>query len=153
MRNIKSLFLLFAFIISIKAWSQKGLQTISKSETERIEKYLSSDELEGRKIYSKGIEKAALFISNEFKQIGLATYNNSNSYLQIFSNPTTIKNSNAVTPPNENLSLANVVGVIPGKSLPNEYVIFSGHYDHLGINGSKAVDGDSIFNGANDDAC
>ncbi len=152
MRNIKSLFLLFAFIISIKAWSQKGLQTISKSETERIEKYLSSDELEGRKIYSKGIEKAALFISNEFKQIGLATYNNSNSYLQIFSNPTTIKNSNAVTPPNENLSLANVVGVIPGKSLPNEYVIFSGHYDHLGINGSKAVDGDSIFNGANDDA-
>ena len=152
MKNIKSFLFLFVLIISTKTWSQENVETISKSETERIEKYLSSDELEGRKIYSKGIEKAALFISNEFKQIGLATLNNSNSYLQIFSTPTPIKNSNAATPPNENLSLANVVGVIPGKSLPNEYVIFSGHYDHLGINGLKALNGDSIFNGANDDA-
>ena len=152
MKNIKSFLFLFVLIISTKTWSQENVETISKSETERIEKYLSSDELEGRKIYSKGIEKAALFISNEFKQIGLATLNNSNSYLQIFSTPTTIKNSNAATPPNENLSLANVVGIIPGKSLPNEYVIFSGHYDHLGINGLKALNGDSIYNGANDDA-
>lgn len=46
--------------------------------------------------------------------------------------------------------MANVVGVIPGKSKKDEYVIFSGHYDHLGI--GKPVDGDSIYNGANDDA-
>lgn len=46
--------------------------------------------------------------------------------------------------------LANVVGVLPGKSKKNEYVIFSGHYDHLGV--GKPVDGDSIYNGANDDA-
>ena len=53
--------------------------------------------------------------------------------------------------------LANVVGILPGKSLPagqagkkDEYVIFSGHYDHLGI--GKTVNGDSIYNGANDDA-
>ncbi len=46
--------------------------------------------------------------------------------------------------------LANVVGIIPGKSKKEEYVIFSGHYDHIGI--GKPVDGDSIFNGANDDA-
>ena len=46
--------------------------------------------------------------------------------------------------------LANVVGLIPGKSKKDEYVIFSGHYDHIGI--GKPVDGDSIFNGANDDA-
>lgn len=46
--------------------------------------------------------------------------------------------------------LANVVAVLPGKSKKNEYVIFSGHYDHIGI--GKPVDGDSIFNGANDDA-
>jgi RNA polymerase sigma factor (sigma-70 family) len=52
----------------------------------------------------------------------------------------------------ESLNLANVVSVIPGKSLPNEYVIFSGHYDHLGINSARAVNGDSIYNGANDDA-
>lgn len=46
--------------------------------------------------------------------------------------------------------LANVVGVIPGKSRKDEYVVFSGHYDHLGV--GKPVEGDSIFNGANDDA-
>lgn len=46
--------------------------------------------------------------------------------------------------------LANVIGVLPGKSKKNEYVIFSGHYDHLGI--GKAVNNDSIYNGANDDA-
>jgi hypothetical protein len=46
--------------------------------------------------------------------------------------------------------MANVVGVLPGKSKKEEYVVFSGHYDHLGV--GKAVNGDSIFNGANDDA-
>lgn len=49
------------------------------------------------------------------------------------------------------LKLANVVGVLPGKSKKNEYVIFSGHYDHLGI-GKPDAKGDSIYNGANDDA-
>jgi Zn-dependent M28 family amino/carboxypeptidase len=43
------------------------------------------------------------------------------------------------------------VGVLPGKSKKDEYVIFSGHYDHLGI-GKPNKDQDSIFNGANDDA-
>ena len=46
--------------------------------------------------------------------------------------------------------LSNVVAVIPGKSRKDEYVVFSGHYDHIGV--GKPVDGDSIFNGANDDA-
>ncbi len=45
----------------------------------------------------------------------------------------------------------NVVGVLPGKSKKNEYVIFSGHYDHLGVR-SQPNSTDSIFNGANDDA-
>ncbi len=46
--------------------------------------------------------------------------------------------------------MTNVVGILPGKRKKNEYVIFSGHYDHLGI--GKPVEGDSIYNGANDDA-
>jgi Zn-dependent M28 family amino/carboxypeptidase len=49
------------------------------------------------------------------------------------------------------LQLQNVVGILPGKSKKNEYVIFSGHFDHLGIT-NKPVNGDSIYNGANDDA-
>lgn len=50
----------------------------------------------------------------------------------------------------EEVSYANVVGILPGKSKPSEQVIFSAHYDHLGT--GKPVEGDSIYNGANDDA-
>ena len=45
--------------------------------------------------------------------------------------------------------LTNVVGMIPGHRT-DEFVLFSAHYDHIGIR--TAVDGDSIANGANDDA-
>jgi hypothetical protein len=48
------------------------------------------------------------------------------------------------------MPLFNVAGVIPGKSKAKELVVFSGHYDHLGI--AKPVEGDSIMNGADDDA-
>lgn len=48
------------------------------------------------------------------------------------------------------MPLFNVAGMIPGKSKAKELIVFSGHYDHLGI--TKAVDGDSIANGADDDA-
>ena len=45
--------------------------------------------------------------------------------------------------------LTNVVGVIPGRR-SDEIVLFSAHHDHVGI--GRPVDGDSIYNGANDDA-
>lgn len=50
----------------------------------------------------------------------------------------------------EELPLFNIAGIIPGKTKPDEYVVFSGHYDHLGI--IKPMEGDSIANGADDDA-
>lgn len=49
----------------------------------------------------------------------------------------------------ETNDLSNVVGYIKGKR-KNEYVLFSGHYDHLGVR--QPVGQDSIANGANDDA-
>jgi len=48
-------------------------------------------------------------------------------------------------------SLANVVGILPGTKKKEEIVIFSGHYDHLGV-AKQPKNGDSIYNGANDDA-
>jgi len=48
------------------------------------------------------------------------------------------------------LPLSNIVGMVQGVTRPDEYVVFSGHYDHLGI--ISAVGGDSIANGADDDA-
>ena len=50
----------------------------------------------------------------------------------------------------EELSLFNVAGMLPGKSKEKELVLISAHYDHLGI--VKSVEGDSIANGADDDA-
>jgi Zn-dependent M28 family amino/carboxypeptidase len=48
--------------------------------------------------------------------------------------------------------LKNVVGILPGHGpKAGEYVMFSAHYDHLGV-GAADAKGDSIFNGANDDA-
>ena len=46
----------------------------------------------------------------------------------------------------------NVVGVVPGRDakLRDQYVAFSAHWDHLGI--GPAVNGDSIYNGALDNA-
>jgi hypothetical protein len=45
--------------------------------------------------------------------------------------------------------ISNVIGVVPGRR-SEETVVFSGHYDHIGI--QAPVDGDSIGNGANDNA-
>lgn len=44
----------------------------------------------------------------------------------------------------------NVIGVLPGKTAPNDYVLYSAHWDHLGR--CDAVDGDDICNGALDNA-
>jgi hypothetical protein len=49
------------------------------------------------------------------------------------------------------LNACNLIGVLPGHSQAGQYVVFSAHYDHLGIAPSPAGE-DSIFNGANDDA-
>ena len=45
--------------------------------------------------------------------------------------------------------LMNVVAILPGKTKPDEIVLYSAHYDHLGI---KNAEGDVIYNGADDDA-
>jgi Zn-dependent M28 family amino/carboxypeptidase len=46
----------------------------------------------------------------------------------------------------------NIAAILPGSDpqLKNEYVVYSAHGDHLGI--SEAVDGDTIYNGAVDNA-
>ena len=44
----------------------------------------------------------------------------------------------------------NVAGYIPGTKYPDEYIIYTAHWDHIGI--GKVVEGDSIYNGALDNA-
>ena len=45
----------------------------------------------------------------------------------------------------------NVVALLPGKTRPDEYVLYSAHWDHLG-HCQAAPDGDDICNGAVDNA-
>lgn len=54
--------------------------------------------------------------------------------------------------PDKRLRASNVVGVLPGSDpvLRDEVVLVTAHYDHIGF--GRAVDGDSINNGADDDA-
>lgn len=243
-------FCLLGLMVAVKA---QDLQTIiTDAEVQRVLGTLASDEMEGRRTFTKGIDKAAAFIAAEFKSYGIQPLKGSNSFLQSFAmiRPKFLSASGmlnesaldtkqiiAVTCSKElqvteksgyevaviakganlfgearkysgltknmivlvdttftssfgrlsqlkgnmfysdksvvfilttetaiksitidakheiqEMPLANVVGMIPGKKLPNEYVIFSGHYDHLGINTRNMVNNDSIYNGANDDA-
>lgn len=45
----------------------------------------------------------------------------------------------------------NVIGILPGRKRPNEYVLYTAHWDHLG-RCKAAPDGDDICNGAVDNA-
>ncbi|WP_442265772.1 M20/M25/M40 family metallo-hydrolase [Tenacibaculum sp. ZS6-P6] len=97
---------------------------------------LASDEMEGRATGTPGIEKAAQYIENEYKKIGLKTFQNLKTYRQNFEQ--------------KGIKMFNVIGLLEGKSKKDEIVIVSAHYDHLGV--KKSGDGDRIYNGANDDA-
>ena len=97
---------------------------------------LSSDKMEGRRAGSEGIEKATQYIESEFERIGLSKYDTLSSYRQNFDF--------------YGMSFNNVVGVLKGKLLSDEFIVISAHYDHLGID--YEIDGDNIYNGANDNA-
>ncbi|UAM98455.1 M20/M25/M40 family metallo-hydrolase [Polaribacter litorisediminis] len=103
---------------------------------------LAADDMEGRKSGTEGIEKAAKYIESEFKRIGLIPFEGLKTYRQTFNfTPRGAK---------DEITSANIIGVLEGKSKKEEYVIISAHYDHLGM--KKSGEGDVIFNGANDDA-
>ncbi len=98
--------------------------------------YLASDELEGRNTGTAGIEKAAVYIENVFKE------NNIKPYFKTYRDSFNLKD----------IVGYNVVGYVEGTdpNLKNEFVILGAHYDHIGT--GNEVNGDIIANGANDDA-
>ena len=51
----------------------------------------------------------------------------------------------------EQIAAKNVVGILPGTERPDEYILFTGHHDHLGV-GEPDETGDTIYNGAIDNA-
>lgn len=98
--------------------------------------FLASDELKGRKAGSEGVEKAAAYIENIFKENGLRPYFE------------TYRDSFEV----EGKPAYNLVGMLEGTDpdLKDQFLIIGAHYDHIGL--EEPVNGDSIANGANDNA-
>ncbi|RLD80563.1 MAG: peptidase M28 [Bacteroidetes bacterium] len=97
---------------------------------------LASDILEGRKTGEKGQKMAANYITAYYKHLGLKAPKGHDDYLQKipkeFFNGASKDNSE------------NIVAYIKGSEKPDEFVVISAHYDHLGMKGKE------VYNGADD---
>lgn len=128
---------------------------------------LAADSMEGRGTGTPGGDRAARWLASEFAKAGLQAAGDSGTYLQrvplmrspVFTPGATSRPRAVATwaawdtlAPDQRLTAANVVGVLPGSdpSRRDEVVLVTAHYDHIGI--GRAVNGDSINNGADDDA-
>ena len=125
---------------------------------------LADDSLEGRMTGSRGSAKAATFIAQQMSAVGLVPSGDSGFFQRVPIALTRRSNGqerlSLVTdfasldtfPANHRRPGVNVVGMIRGSDsvLSREVVLVDAHYDHLGI--GEPVNGDSIYNGADDDA-
>ncbi|MBR5893217.1 MAG: M20/M25/M40 family metallo-hydrolase [Bacteroidaceae bacterium] len=133
---------------------ERGYRTLSEEQARNYVGFLADDLLCGREAGCEGGYIAARYIISLLKEWGIASFDNC-SYTQSF-DAYEVENENGIrwrlAPDSTVLSvrrLNNILAVIPGKNR-DEYVVVGAHYDHLGI--GCAVDGDSCFNGADDNA-
>jgi hypothetical protein len=140
---------------------------VREEDVRRLLTALAADSMEGRRTATPGSERAAALIAEEFRRMGLQPAGDSGGFLQRvpLAMGTNRRGQPGLVPlaswtaydsvPEANRRLgANVLGVIPGSdpALRDQVVLVDAHYDHLGVNAARAVNGDSIFNGADDDA-
>ena len=128
-------------------------QTIDEDELKENLYKLASDEFEGRDTGSEGQKKAANFLAEYYIENGI--------YSPL--NPTNIMDKETRTTPKNSFfqkvaisflpqslknieSTENVVAYIKGSEYPDEVLVISAHYDHIGKKDDK------IYNGADDDA-
>jgi Zn-dependent M28 family amino/carboxypeptidase len=137
LKNMKNKSIWLFLFLGFLAHAQEK-PVILQKEIVRIETELASDKMMGRAIFTEGIALASTFIENEFKKTGLVYFKDLKNYRQAF----VVEEKNA----------NNVIGILPGRSKPEEYVVFSAHYDHLGLVDAVNAGDDVVYNGANDDA-
>jgi hypothetical protein len=128
---------------------RRGLETITASDVSRRIGIIADDSMRGRDTPSPGLESTARYIASEFKRFGLTPAGDNDGFIQRYpipgGRPDAKANGRVPTAP-------NVVGMLEGTDpvLKREYIVLSAHMDHVGI--GAPVDGDSIYNGADDDA-
>ena len=156
---MKKQVLLFSFLCSVTLFvsaqspEEKGLNTINRSSAEATIGFLASEAgFHGSYVSSE-------YIASILQWMGIQPLNE--SYFQPFDayrkerqkkgclevHPDSITKLKQEV--HQKLSMRNVLGMIPGKNT-KEYVIVGAHFDHLGID--PALDGDQIYNGADDNA-
>ncbi len=116
--------------------------------------FLADDELHGRGSATRDEHIAALFAASQFQALGLDPGGDNNTFLQKSPLPNPL-------PPRLQQSLSkfediphketwNAIGILRGSTSPDEVILLTAHLDHLGQ--GPAVNGDAIYNGADDDA-
>jgi len=117
------------------SWSGAHLNLESEAPVTDVEGWLTKEAatkvFEASKIENKDFNKLAL--NKDFKPISLG-----------------VTASVKITQTIKRDVSKNVVGLIEGTDRKDEYIIYSAHWDHLGV--GRPVDGDSIYNGAVDNA-
>lgn len=104
---------------------------------------LSHDTMGGRATPSPGLDLAARYVASEFAAMGLEPGGDDGGFLQWY----------AIQQGDSAARAPNAVGILRGAdgALRDSWVVYSAHMDHIG-SGEPDADGDSIYNGADDDA-
>ncbi len=145
MKN-RLIFLLLAVVLTASPlYSQTSgkTYTMGAEELEQWIGYLASDRMKGRQNGSPEMAEAAEWIAMKFKEFGLVPVYPDGEFIQ----PYSFRSRQGAS-----IDERNVVGILEGSDpdLKDEYIIVTAHFDHVGIR--NAVQGDSIYNGADDNA-
>jgi hypothetical protein len=100
---------------------------------------LAHDSMRGRLSGTPENAKARAFVAARFDALGLGTVGAGR--LQPFE---------FATRAGARVQGTNVIGLVRGTAEPERYIVVTAHFDHVGVR--APVDGDSIYNGADDNA-
>lgn len=116
------------------------MESITANELKTYLTVVASDEMEGRETGSPGQKRAGNYLIEQYKKNGIPFPKGADSYYQ----PVPAAYLNAKR--NEGLNDSeNIWAFIEGSEKPNEIVVISAHYDHVGIKNGE------VYNGADDD--
>lgn len=101
---------------------------------------IASDEMEGRDTGSPGQKKAGEYMINYYKSLGISYPKALGSYYQKVPSEFMKKRGGGNLPDSE-----NILAFIEGSEKPEEIVVISAHYDHVGTKNGV------VYNGADDD--
>ena len=127
-------------IISDNAEPTAYMNSITAAELQTHLYIVASDEMEGRETGSTGQKKAGTYLIDQYKKNGIPFPTPATDYYQKV--PAAFLNAKY----NENLpDSENIWAFIEGSEKPNEILVISAHYDHVGTKNGE------IYNGADDD--